>query len=116
MKHWVSAKLHGISVTDKSVEYNGSVTICSELMKKAGIENHEKVQIVNLNNGNRWETYALAGESGVFSLNGGGARLGEVGDKCVIIAYRTRSAFLDFDVVFCGKDNFITHFIRYENT
>ena len=116
LKNYVSAKIHGIRVTDKSIDYNGSVSICKSLMKKAGIDNYEKVQIVNLNNGNRWETYALESDHGVFTLNGGGARLGEVGDNCVIICYSMREVFLSFEVVFVDSDNSIKETLLYENT
>ena len=115
-KNFVSAKIHGICVTDKSVDYNGSVSICADLMAQAGIQNHEKVQIVNLNNGNRWETYALEADKGAFALNGGGARLGEHGDVCVVICYSMMETFEPFDVVFTNSDNIVTSKMNYANT
>ncbi len=115
-KNYVSSKIHGIRVTDKSVHYNGSVSICKDLMKKAGIDNHEKVQIVNLTNGNRWETYALEGEPQAFTLNGGGARLGECGDVCVVICYSMMSEFTPFEIIFIDADNYIKEKMLYANT
>lgn len=105
MKRWVSAKIHGIRVTDASVVYNGSVSICAKLMDLAGIEEYEEVQVVNLATGGRWTTYALKAPEGEFTLNGGGARLGVKGDQCVVMTYRTAEKFVPANVVFCSKDN-----------
>ena len=83
------AKLHRATVTQADLNYVGSVTIDSELLEKSGILPGEKVQIVNINNGERFETYTIEGESGsgVICLNGAAARLVQVGDKVIIIAY-----------------------------
>lgn len=106
IRTYVGAKIHGINVTGKSVQYNGSVSICRELMKLAGIEPYEQVHIVNLNNGNRWITYAVPHEKrGTFTLNGGGARLGEMGDQCVVMTYVQGEAFWGAQVVFCNTFN-----------
>lgn len=102
---WVGAKIHGISVTDASVEYHGSITICRQLMARAGIRAYERVHVVNLSTGARWDTYALPGNRGVFTLNGGGARLGVVGDKCVIMTWRWAAEMQPAGVVFCTPDN-----------
>ena len=107
-------KIHGIRVTDKSIQYNGSVSICPKLMKAAGIQQFEKVQVINLTNGNRWETYAIETAIKGFTLNGGGARLGEIGDECVIITYATSETFQPANVVFVNKDNDISRTMRYE--
>jgi aspartate 1-decarboxylase len=82
-------KLHRATVTQAEINYVGSVTIDSELLKKSGILPGEKVQIVNINNGERFETYTIQGEhgSGVICINGAAARLVQVGDKVIIIAY-----------------------------
>lgn len=82
-------KLHRATVTQADLNYVGSVTIDAELLEKSGILPGEKVQIVNLNNGERLETYTIVGEagSGVICLNGAAARLVQVGDKVIIIAY-----------------------------
>jgi aspartate 1-decarboxylase len=105
LKHFVSGKIHGICVTDKSLDYNGSATIPARLMELAGIEPFEKVQIVNKANGERWETYAIVGPPGEFRLNGAAARKGEVGDECLVIAYRLEERFTGAKVVFVDYRN-----------
>lgn len=82
-------KLHRATVTQADISYVGSVTIDGDLLKQSGILPGEKVQIVNLNNGERFETYTIEGEagSGVICINGAAARLVQVGDKVIIIAY-----------------------------
>ena len=82
-------KIHRATVTEANLEYMGSVTIDSILMKLAGILPGERVQIVDNNNGARLETYVIEGEpdSGVICLNGAAARKVTVGDKVIIIAY-----------------------------
>ena len=82
-------KIHRATVTEANLEYMGSVTIDSTLMKLAGILPGERVQIVDNNNGARLETYVIEGEpdSGVICLNGAAARKVTVGDKVIIIAY-----------------------------
>lgn len=81
------AKLHGATVTQSAVEYEGSITIDAELMKKADIHSYEQVQVSNLYNGERFETYAIPGKKGQICLNGPTARKGVVGDKVMIFAY-----------------------------
>lgn len=77
------------TITKKDLFYVGSITIDEDIMKQANIRENEKVQIVNLNNGERLETYAIKGEAGskIFSLNGAAARKAEIGDKIFIISY-----------------------------
>ncbi len=88
-KIFLNAKIHRATITDKNLEYEGSITIDPVLTRAVGIEEGELVQVVNLNNGARFETYVIDGEenSGTISLNGAAARLGEVGDKVIIMAY-----------------------------
>lgn len=113
----MAAKIHGINVTDKSVHYNGSVGICGELMRLAGLLPYEQVDVVNMTNGARWTTYAIPEKTpGKFSLNGGGARLGEIGDTCVVLSYRVEERFEGANVVFCDPSNAPADCIRYENT
>jgi aspartate 1-decarboxylase len=95
------------------VNYHGSVSIDSELMAAADIHEYEQVTVVNLSNGNRWETYAIAGLKGQFTLNGGGARLGELGDACVVLTYRQSEEFNGADVLFVDEKNLITETMRY---
>lgn len=89
----MKSKIHRVRVTDANLNYVGSVTIDSQLMEAAGILPHQKVQVVNNNNGARIETYALEGErgSGVICLNGAAARHFQVGDIVLIITYALMS-------------------------
>jgi aspartate 1-decarboxylase len=77
------------TITKKDLFYVGSITIDEDIMKQANIRENEKVQVVNLNNGERLETYAIKGKAGskVFGLNGAAARKAEIGDKVFIICY-----------------------------
>ena len=87
----VKSKIHNVSVTEANLNYVGSITIDEDLMEAANIIEHEKVQIVNNNNGERLETYVIKGEraTGVICLNGAAARKVAVGDVVIIIAYGT---------------------------
>jgi aspartate 1-decarboxylase len=88
------SKLHRATVTEADINYVGSVTIDADLLEKSGILPGERVQIVNLNNGERFETYTIQGKakSGVICINGAAARLVHVGDKVIIIAYAMMDA------------------------
>lgn len=83
------SKIHRAKVTGADLNYEGSITIDSTLLQAANILPNEKVQVVNINNGARFETYAIPGEpgTGVICLNGAAARLAQVGDLVIIIAY-----------------------------
>lgn len=85
----LKSKIHRCRVTEANLYYEGSITIDSNLMKKADILEHEKVEVLNLNNGHRLETYAICGEagSGVICLNGPSARGACVGDEVIILSY-----------------------------
>jgi aspartate 1-decarboxylase len=113
MPRFVSAKIHGIRVTGAAVEYNGSVSICPVLMAAADISPYEWVHIVNLTTGARWETYALVAERGEFTLNGGSARLGEIGDSCVVMTTDWADHFEGAMVIFCDNNNLIKQATRY---
>lgn len=85
----LKSKIHGAIVTEANVEYEGSITIDSELMEAVDIIPHEKVQVINLNNGKRLETYVIQAEngSGLICMNGGAALHAESGDKLLIMSY-----------------------------
>ena len=85
----LKSKIHRAKVTEANLYYEGSITIDSKLMKAADILEHEKVEVLNLNNGHRLETYAIAGRagSGVICLNGPSARGACVGDEIIILTY-----------------------------
>ena len=85
----VKSKIHRVRVTEAQLDYVGSITIDEELMEAANIIENEKVQIVNVNNGERLETYAIKGKRGsaVICMNGPAARKAQVGDIIIIITY-----------------------------
>jgi len=89
LRQMMKSKLHRATVTEANLQYVGSVTIDEDLMDLVDILPDEKVQIVNNNNGARFETYAIPGPrgSGVICLNGAAARLVQVGDTVIIISY-----------------------------
>jgi aspartate 1-decarboxylase len=83
------SKIHRATITEANLNYEGSITIDTELMKAADIVPYEKLQIANVTNGNRLETYAIEGEagSGIICLNGAAAHRGKIGDIIIIISY-----------------------------
>ena len=85
----MKSKIHGATVTEANLRYTGSITIDKNLLKASDICAFERVQIVNLNNGSRVETYVLEGpaSSGAICMNGPAARWAQVGDKVIIISY-----------------------------
>ena len=85
----LKSKIHKVSVTQANLQYVGSITIDEDLMEAANIIENEKVQIVNVNNGERLETYVIKGKrnSGIIALNGPAARKVQVGDVVIIISY-----------------------------
>jgi aspartate 1-decarboxylase len=87
----VKSKIHNVSVTEANLKYIGSITIDEDLMDAANIIENEKVQVVNINNGERLETYVIKGKrgSGDICLNGAAARKVAVGDVIIIISYAT---------------------------
>lgn len=83
------SKLHQMRVTEADLMYEGSITIDEELMDMAGLRQYEKVQVVNITNGSRLETYCIPGERGsrVCCMNGAAARLTQVDDRIIVISY-----------------------------
>lgn len=81
------SKIHRASVSDANLNYVGSITIDSVLMQAAGLIEGQKVDIVNINNGERFSTYVITGKSGDMCLNGAAARKVQVGDKIIVMAY-----------------------------
>ena len=90
----LKSKIHRAIVTQAELNYVGSITIDKALMDAAGIIEYEKVQIVNIDNGARFETYVISGDknSGCICLNGAAARCVQIGDKIIIMAYAQLSA------------------------
>ena len=89
------SKIHKVTITEANLQYVGSITIDEDLMDGANLIENEKVQIVNINNGERLETYVIKGErgTGTICLNGPAARKAAVGDVVIIISY----AQMDFE-------------------
>lgn len=87
----LKSKIHRVTITQADLNYIGSITIDEDLMDAANMIENEKVQVVNLNNGERLETYIIKGKrgSGVICLNGPAARKAAVGDQVIIITYCT---------------------------
>lgn len=116
----LEGKIHRATVTESNLDYVGSITVDVSLLEEAGIREYQKVQVVDVNNGNRIETYTIAGEkdSGVICLNGAAARLFSTGDKVIIMAYASYSEdeLKDYKpkVVFVDDDNKITKVSNYE--
>lgn len=83
------SKIHRATVTDANLEYVGSITIAEDLMKAAKLQEWQKVEILNINNGERFQTYVIKGESdsGVICINGAAARKAQKGDKVIIVSY-----------------------------
>jgi aspartate 1-decarboxylase len=105
------SKVHRATITQAELHYVGSLTLDIELMEAAAMIPYEQVQVVNVNNGKRFETYLIPGErnSGVVCLNGPAARLGAVGDEIIIISYGifNDSELENFEpaVIFVDKQN-----------
>jgi len=89
LREMCKSKIHSATLTETNLQYTGSVTIDQELMAQADILPNERVQIVNINNGARFDTYVIQGApgAGVIGFNGAAARLGEPGDRAIIISY-----------------------------
>ncbi len=116
----LKGKIHRAVVQQAELNYVGSITVDPELMEQAGILEYEMVQIVDVENGNRFETYTIAGEpgSGMICLNGAAARQAQVGDHVIIMCYcqMTPEEAKDHKpkVVFVDEENHISRVTNYE--
>ena len=114
------SKIHRATVTQAELDYVGSITVDEDLLDISGIREYEKVQIVDINNGNRFETYTIAGErgSGMICLNGAAARCVSVGDKIIIMAYAQMTPeeadAYQPTVVFVDEENHPARITSYE--
>ncbi len=88
-RDFLKCKIHRATLTGSNLEYAGSFTIDEDIMDAAGIREYERIQIYNVNNGSRLETYAIKGKRGgrQMELNGAAARLGMVGDLVIVVSY-----------------------------
>ena len=87
MRIMLKSKIHRACVTNINMDYEGSITIDKKLMEESDILSYEQVQVLNINNGARFTTYAIEGENGEICLNGAAARLGAKGDTVTILSY-----------------------------
>lgn len=116
----LKSKIHRATVTQAELDYVGSITVDIALLEQAGIFEYEKVQIVDINNGARFETYTIAGErgSGVICLNGAAARMVQTKDKIIIMAYAEvtpdEAKNLRPTVLFVDEKNKVTKVTNYE--
>ncbi len=116
----LKGKIHRATVTQAELDYVGSITVDEELLEKAGMLEYEKVQIVDVNNGNRFETYTIAGErgSGMICLNGAAARCVSVGDKVILMTYaqydEEEAKTHKPKVVFVDEENKVSRLTNYE--
>lgn len=116
----LKGKIHRATVTQAELDYVGSITIDEELLESAGIFEYEKVQVVDVDNGSRFETYTIAGErnSGVICLNGAAAHCSKVGNKIIIMAYAQMNPEEVKEnppkVVFVDGENKISKITSYE--
>ena len=117
---YLKSKIHRAVVTQAALDYIGSITVDEDLMDACDLIEYEKVQVADVDNGNRLETYVIAGErgSGIICLNGAAARLVSEGDKVIIMSYAsmTPEEFKENPpkVVFVDEDNKIVRVTRYE--
>jgi aspartate 1-decarboxylase len=111
----MKSKIHRATVTEANLHYVGSITIDRQLMEEADLLPNEQVQVVDIDNGARLETYVIPGEpgSGVLCLNGAAARLVQPGDKVIVISYAelddAEARSWEPTVVFVDADNRTTH-------
>ncbi|MCI5165740.1 MAG: aspartate 1-decarboxylase [Candidatus Electrothrix sp. GM3_4] len=113
----LKSKIHRATITEADLNYDGSLTIDQDLLDAAGIIPFEQVKVYNINNGERFETYAITGErgSGVIGLNGAAARKGHTGDLIIIVTYGQYddSELIDFvpKIILCDEKNGIRKLI-----
>ena len=116
----LKGKIHRATVVQAELDYVGSITVDEELLEAAGIMEYEKVQIVDVNNGSRFETYTICGKrgSGMICLNGAAARCVSTGDKVIIMCYANYEAEEAKEhkpkVVFVDDENKISRVTNYE--
>lgn len=111
----LKAKLHQARVTHAVLEYEGSCAIDGNLLDMAGIQEYEQIQIYNIENGERFTTYAIRGEegTGIISVNGAAAHLAEVGQRVIICAYAgySQAELINFKprLIYMNEDNSVSH-------
>ena len=116
MKIVLSSKIHRAWVTDANPDYIGSILIDQDLMDKVGIWNYEKVLICDVTNGNRFETYAIAGDrgSGVCSIQGAAAKLSNKGNCIIIMSFTVTSEPIDPKTILVDEKNQFVEYLGVE--
>ena len=112
MREVLRSKIHRAWVTDANPDYVGSILIDEDLMDKVDLWNFEKVLVCDITNGNRFETYAIAGErgSGVIAIQGAAARLSKTGDCVIIMSFDVTDVPVDPQMILVDQDN---RFVEY---
>jgi aspartate 1-decarboxylase len=112
MRIILKSKIHRAIVTDTDLNYIASIFIDEALLEKVNIAKHERVDVLNITNGKRWQTYVmpLKRNSGIISVNGAGARLCQKGDKLIILAYEITEKKIEPKIIIVTPQN---KFIKY---
>jgi aspartate 1-decarboxylase len=116
-RQMLKSKVHRARVTQADLNYEGSLTLDRDLMRAADLLPYEKIHVLNVNNGERFETYVIEGEagSGTVCLNGAAARKGAAGDLVILVSYalceEEEARRMKPDLVFVDRDN---HIVRHE--
>lgn len=115
MRWMLRGKIHRATVTETRLDYEGSITVDSKLMAAAEIWAGEKVHVVNINNGARFETYVLEGDpgSGIIALNGAAARLNQKNDKIIIMGFELTDKKICAKAVMVDENNHVQKIIDY---
>ena len=114
----LKSKIHRATITDADLNYEGSLTVDKDLLDAVDLRPYERVMVYNINNGERFETYAIEGESGsgVIGLNGAAARKGLIGDQIIIVSYAlfSEDELKDFSpkIVLLNKSNKIKKWLH----
>ena len=118
MRFFLRSKIHNATVTEANLEYVGSITIDETLMKKAGMEEYERVLVVDNTNGNRLETYVIKGarNSGVICSNGAAAHLIKKGDEIIVMSFEGASKPKKPKNVLVDKNNRFVLYLREEES
>ncbi|QJB55199.1 aspartate 1-decarboxylase [Pseudodesulfovibrio sp. zrk46] len=117
---FLSAKIHGATITMANLEYRGSLSIDTKLMKQVGILPYEQVDVYNLDNGERLTTYAIPGAPGEICLNGAAAHKGKVGQRVIIATYmwldESEAHTKKPRVIVAGKNNTVDEILECDLT
>ena len=115
MRWMLRGKIHRATVTQTRVDYEGSITVDEDLLDKAGIWVGEKVLVADVENGNRFETYTIAGKrgSGIIAINGAAAHLSEEDHKVIIMAFELTDEPIQAKVVLVDQENKVARELVY---